>query len=217
MAPSLAATGQSGDVVYNFEPGGDSVAVALGDATAPLSPRAAANAHAPPPAGRASALARPGQVVLAAALPPPPLPAAVERVQRGSALVADALCDSLLGLPYNQQAHAEGGEEEAPCPLRPCPPSSIASGLRVESFTHGTGGRLFRPGVGIGMGTMREARYEDLRFIQEIGRGGFGKVRGGCGRVVEGLEAVRRRAGNGLCGGKQQHWPGPVSRLRVNP
>jgi hypothetical protein len=38
------------------------------------------------------------------------------------------------------------------------------------------GGRLMRPGVGIGAGTMREARWLDLRFIHQIGEGGFGKV-----------------------------------------
>lgn len=72
----------------------------------------------------------------------------------------------------------------APCPLRPCPPSS--SGMRIESFTSGTGGRLLRPGVGIGPGTMREARPEDLRLIQQIGEGGFGKVYYGhwCGSPV---------------------------------
>lgn len=65
-----------------------------------------------------------------------------------------------------------------PCPLRPCPPSSSGPrSLRVESFTAGTAGRLMRPGVGIGSGVMKEARYADLRFIHQIGEGGFGKVR----------------------------------------
>ncbi|GAX80882.1 hypothetical protein CEUSTIGMA_g8317.t1 [Chlamydomonas eustigma] len=71
-----------------------------------------------------------------------------------------------------------------PCPLRPSPPS--ASGMRVESFTSGTGGRLMRPGVGIGAGMMREAKYCDLKLIHQIGEGGFGKVYYGhwCGSPV---------------------------------
>mmetsp|Transcript_18618 Transcript_18618/g.39994 ORF Transcript_18618/g.39994 Transcript_18618/m.39994 type:complete len:707 (-) Transcript_18618:573-2693(-) len=55
-------------------------------------------------------------------------------------------------------------------------PSGPPSIMRNGSFTAGTTGRLMRPGVGVGTGAMREARYEDLVFVMQIGEGGFGKV-----------------------------------------
>lgn len=54
------------------------------------------------------------------------------------------------------------------------PPSSC--GLRTESFTAGTAGRLARPGVGTGAGVVRSVRLSDLRLVSQIGEGGFGKV-----------------------------------------
>lgn len=78
--------------------------------------------------------------------------------------------------PSPSAASPDTAPLESPSGLRPCPPTS-ASGLRAESFTSGTSGRLLRPGVGIGAGTMRETRFEDLRLIQQIGEGGCGKVR----------------------------------------
>ena len=114
----------------------------------------------------------PSQTMAAMAAPPPPM-AIPAWLQRRKAILPSAA--EARPAPNLQPPHAPA----PPCPLRPCPPSSTGPGsLRVESFTAGTGGRLMRPGVGIGAGLMREARYSDLRFIHQIGEGGFGKVRG---------------------------------------
>ena len=113
----------------------------------------------------------PRPAAMALATPPPPMVVPVWLQRRKKAMAPAAPEQLLLSQPQLPQP-------PAPCPLRPCPPSSTGpSSLRVESFTAGTAGRLMRPGVGIGAGTMREARYADLRFIHQIGEGGFGKVR----------------------------------------
>lgn len=126
-------------------------------------------------AGQRPQLCLPSQTMAAMAAPPPPMAIPAWLQRRKSTLPSAAMATAAHpAAPPFQPPHAP-----APCPLRPCPPNSTGPGsLRVESFTAGTGGRLMRPGVGIGAGLMREARYSDLRFIHQIGEGGFGKVRG---------------------------------------
>ncbi|KAG1674432.1 hypothetical protein FOA52_012960 [Chlamydomonas sp. UWO 241] len=80
--------------------------------------------------------------------------------QRTAAIVA--LCDG-MELP----GYADGAMQQCG------PPTSVK---RTESFTAGTGDKLARPGVGLGAGVMRSARWGDLRLVSQIGDGGFGKV-----------------------------------------